>query len=198
MIKKIILGAFLVIGILFITTQSPAMTIGFNPVTQNVTLGNPAVVDLFISGLGNYQSPSLGVFDLDIGYNPAVLSLSGYVLGPYLGNISLGEALDLSLGETASGSVNIAELSLLSSSELDAIQPGSIILASLTFNTLFLGTSPLGLTVNALGDANGDPVLANIQNGSISVSSTSVPEPCTFLLVCSGLAGIAYFRRMIS
>jgi hypothetical protein len=191
MIKKLFLGVFLAMVLVFSTSLAQAITIGFDPVTQDVILGNPAVVDLFISGLGNYEPPSLGVFDLDIAYNPTILDFTGYVLGPYLGDTAIGEALDLSWGETAPGLVNIGELSLLFDWELDALQPSSFTLASLTFDTLALGPSPLGLSVNALGDAYGDPITADVQSGSVNV----VPEPRSLLLVASGLVGLGYFRK---
>jgi hypothetical protein len=176
---------------LFSNSTSQAITIGFDPVSQDVTLGSPAVVDLFISGLGDGTAPSLSTFDVDITYDPTILAFTNYVLGTYLGNLSGGEAWDLSWGETASGLVNIAELSFLFDWELDALQPSSFTLASLTFDSLVLGTSPLGLSANALGDAFGDPLSADIQSGSINV----VPEPATVLLVGSGLAGVGFLRR---
>jgi len=161
-------------------------------VTQDVPLGSPATVDLVISGLGNYTSPSLGVFDLDILYDPTILSFSSYTLGPYL-----GEAWDLSWGEVMPGDVNLAELSLLLPDELNSLQPSSFTLASLTFDTLSLGTSNLELSIYALGDEWGDPFpLIATESGNVNV--TSVPEPATltYLLIASGLAGIGYAKNI--
>jgi len=202
MIKKIIIGAFIAITIISTATQSLAITIGFTPVTQNVALGNQAVVDLFISGLGNYGPPSLGVFDLDVTFDSSILSFSSAAYG----DLVQGDQLDLSgLGSTmvttpGAVSLNLFELSLDSIDDLNNLQAGAFTLATLTFVTIGIGTSPLGLlglTENALGDANGDPLSADIQSGSVNVSGNAVPEPGTLVLVCSGLAVIGCLRKKI-
>ena len=189
--KKALFLALVLGVVVFFSLSALAITIGFEPVSQIVPVGEPVSVDLVISGLGDYSEPSLGSFDLNITYDTAILDFTGYTLGSYLGDISLWEAVDDSWGETTPGTINLAEVSLLSVSELDALQPSSFPLATLTFDTLTIGTSSLDISITALADAYGDPLSADVQSGNIS----PVPEPASFILIGFGLGGIGISRR---
>jgi len=189
--KKALFLAVVLGFVVFFSISALAITIGFEPVSQIVPVGEPVSVDLVISGLGDYSEPSLGSFDLNITYDTAILDFTGYTLGSYLGDISLWEAVDDSWGETTPGTINLAEVSLLSVSELDALQPSSFPLATLTFDTLTIGTSSLDISITALGDAYGNPLSADVQSGTIA----PVPEPATFILIGFGLGGIGILRR---
>jgi hypothetical protein len=97
---------------------------------------------------------------------------------------------------TGSGSAELFELSLDSPSALTSLQADSFTLASLTFTGLTDGTSALSLSVNAVGDQNGDPLSASLQNGSISVGTpVAVPEPSELGLMAGALACVALFRK---
>jgi hypothetical protein len=183
--------------VLFSTNNSQALLvtpdIGFDPATQDVVLGNPANVDLYFSQVTDLFT--LGTFDLDISFDPTILSFSNVTFGDPI----LGDQLDFGSGfgsiyadiDFGGGLVNLFGLSTDLPTVLDANQAGSFILATLTFDTLALGTSPLGLSVNALGDEWGDPLSADLVSGSINV----VPEPATLLLLGSGLAGTGFLGR---
>jgi len=112
---------------------------------------------LVISGLTAGAAPSVSVFDLDVSFNPTILSFGSVAFGDPV----LGDQLDLlGLGSFTStivgvDTVNLLELSFDPAAVLNALQPGDFTLATLTFNTLANGISSLGVVVNALGDSNG-------------------------------------------
>lgn len=192
--KKVIVSILLGLGISLSAGSVQAIIIGFDPPVEVVPLGEPAVVDIIISGLGDFAPPSLSIFDLDVSFDNSILGFGSVTFGDPM----LGDQLDpLGLGSITAdtpgvGTVNLFELSFDDPLTLDTLQAGSFTLATLSFDTLGLGTSPLGLTINALGDASGDPLeQVRADSGAVSV----VPEPATFLLMGAGLAGIAGLRR---
>jgi hypothetical protein len=168
------------------------ITLSVLPASQTVGLGSQVTASLQIAGLGNLTAPSLGTFDVSLGFDPTVLSFSSAVFGDPI----LGDLLDpTGLGNTFSfispgiGTVQLFDLSLASASQLDTLQPGSFVLARLVFDSVGAGTSPLDLTINALGDADGVSLAASVQNGSADISS--VPEPNSLPLVTVGALVIA-------
>jgi hypothetical protein len=179
-------------------SQAQGITLGFFPDFQGVVVGNQVDVDVVISGLGNGVAPSLGVFNLYIGFDPTILAFDSVTFGDPV----LGDQLDLWIlgSDTATtpgvGTVNLYELSFDSVDDLNDYQADIFTLATLTFDTLSLGTSSLDITINSegLGDAYGNPLTADLYSGSINV--VPIPEPATLLLLCTGLAGIGFLTRL--
>jgi hypothetical protein len=191
-------------ALLLVALPTNAITISLNPATSTTTAGSSVDVALVISGLGAGAAPSLGVFDLDIGYNPAILNFSSVIFGDPI----LGDQLDLSgLGSLNSftpgtGSVNLFELSLDAATDLNALQADSFTLATLTFSELSAGVSPLNMSLNAIGDANGDPLTVDSVGASVTVNPNtnpgSVPEPAAWILIGLGVLTMQRFTRLLS
>jgi hypothetical protein len=195
-LRVVLLGQ---VAVLALAAPARAITIGFDPATQEVAAGSRVTMTLVISDLGDGIASSLSTFDVSLGFDAGVLAF----VAATFGDPSLGDQLDLTGFGTVSavtpgaGLVNLFELSLDLPSDLDDLQAGAFVLASLTFTAASPGFSALGLTINELGDANGDPLTAEALSGSVTVRSqdgTVVPEPATSLLLLSGLAGAAATR----
>lgn len=195
--KSVFLPALL--GCLLLISQDPALAISIDilPQAQDVTAGTSVNVDIAISGLGDMLGPSISTYDMDIVFDSSILSFTNMVLGDQLDVFGFGSVS--AVDSSVTGVVNLYELSLDLPSDLNAFQLPAFILATFSFDTVGIGMSALSLTVNALGDANGDPLMASVQGASIKVKSqpTTVPEPATLSLFILGLLGLLRFKTMI-
>lgn len=192
--KRVLKIALVTFSLLVAAIPSYAATISLSPASQSVFMGQGFQVDVIASGLVGGAAPSLGVYDIDINFDPAVLSFSTAVFGdPVLGNqLDLGSAFgsvnDFNAGV---GTVNLFEVSFADPADLDSMQADSFILATLSFSGLGFGTSALSLNVNILGDSLQDPISSQVgPNATISV----VPEPTGLALAFAGLLALAAVR----
>jgi hypothetical protein len=173
-----------------------AATISLIPAAADVRPGDAITIDVVIAGLVDNVAPSLGDFDIDIGFDPAALGFVSYTLGTELGGP--GEALDVSFGLYAPGGVNVAQVSLLTVSELDLNQPDTFVLATLAFDVLALApgeTTAIDIAgVFALGDANGNPLPVDGTSGTILTGvPAAIPLPGALWLF--GCAVATLLRR---
>lgn len=184
------LSSYLFLG----NTSAQALSLSFEPLASSNP--NQAMVGIRVSGLGDNMAPSLSGFDLDVAFDPTILDFQQATFGdPVLGDqlflnspddcksVSLCEAVDNST------SVNLFEVSDQLPATLDSLQKGSFILASLTFNILQNGNSPLTLSINDFLDASSQPqdLVPDLIDGSIQV-----PEPSMGLglLIGMGVFGV--------
>ncbi|HEY1337058.1 MAG TPA: cohesin domain-containing protein [Bryobacteraceae bacterium] len=153
-----------------------AATIALSPASMAVSPGHVISLDLVISNLGSIL---VGDFDLDIGFDPSVLTLNSATPGSHLGDIASGQALDFSLGETGPGVVNIAVVSTLSFPALAAIQTPPFSLATLSFTVGPIGgaTTVEIASLNALGDSTGTAISIDAVGSATLTANAAIPEP---------------------
>jgi hypothetical protein len=184
----------MLVGVIGLLRATPALAISldFVPAAQTVLPGQLVTVDIVISGLGAGGTPSVGAFDLDVSFDATILSPLDVTFGPFLGDPSFFEAL--TSFTFSPGVVDFAEVSLLSVAALDARQSASFILATLSFDTLAMGMSPLTFSQIIVDDAFGQKLDIDEGSGKVNV----VPEPGTLALLSTGvldLLGYGWRRK---
>ena len=190
------LNIFLPFSIVPLIFQAPAtaITLEFTPNSQTTTLNSQISVDLAISGLGAGTEPSLGAFDISLGFDSSVIAFDNAVFGDQLDLLGIGSinGTDITIFPPE---INLFEISLNSVEALNDLQADSFTLATVTFDAVGIGTSSLTFNDVTLADAFGLPLDADLQPGLITVERGTtmafVPESSTsFPLLVSGKIGI--------
>jgi len=195
MLKKMIRPVLAAALLLAPTAPAHAILIELVPTNQTVAPGTAVSVDLNISALTAGGAPSLGTWDVDIDFDPAILSFTGATFGTGLDIFGLGSINGVfDLG----GTIDIFEISLDFASDLDLFQSDAFTLATLSFDAIGLGTSALNLANVLLGDALGDALIpTQIAGASVTVRQpvVALPEPGAVTLFGIGLVLLLGFRR---
>lgn len=186
------------------------IVLSVDPASQFVSQGDPVDVAIDISGFTNHAAPSLGAYDLAIGFNPLLLANPVVTFGdPVLGDQlalrfpSLKCAGVFPACDPSSTPLELVELSFDSIRVLNLLQAGAFTLATVSFDSIGAGSSSITVSNVLLVDAIGNDLSRShqidITNGLVSISAPlqvpAVPEPGGLLLFASVLAGWALLSR---
>src|SRR5215510_10175942 len=187
MTRLIWMAMVAVIGAALGVAPAEAASLSFTPTFQTAGVGQPVTVQVTVADLVAGAAPSVGAFDLDVTFDAALLSPTGVTFGPLLGDPDALEALtSLALSP---GLIDLAEVSLLAPADLDALQPSSFTLATLSFTTLAVGISPLAFSQALVDDAFATRLALDAAGGSVDIvapSGGAVPLPASAWLLAVG------------
>jgi len=154
---------------------TPGPTVRVDPASVNVEPGQPFTVHVMVEG-----AMDLGAFQFDMAYDPAVVTVTGVALGPFLGSTgrtaqSLGSDIDNTVG-----SITFAAFSFGGK----AGPQGMGVLAIVTLTAVGPGTSALNLQGVVVTDTLANALPTSVQGGTVAVSAptptltlTAMPSP---------------------
>jgi hypothetical protein len=192
---RILCASFAVLALaLLASLPVAAATLFLSPSIASPPTGSSFSLDLVITGLGNHAPPSLGAFDVVVAYDPGAVTFSGATFGGLLGTVP---AEALAVVTPGAGSVEVAEVSLLSSTDLAALQPSSFTLARLNFVASVQVPSAITIQSALLADGDGLPISIDSLGGASITPTDAVPEPGAALLYAAGLLVVARSRAAL-
>jgi hypothetical protein len=179
------LAATLVLGASLASTSVMAVLVTLTPSSVSTTPGGLVLVDVRVSDLG--VGNALGAFDLDVGYDPALVNFNTVVFGASLGDPASFQALT-SVSTATPGVVGFTEVSLLTPAQLTVAQVGNFSIATLAFSGLGSGTAGFALlSSSTLSDAFGRSLPIG--------QATQISEPDSVFLFALGLGALAMMGR---
>lgn len=178
----------LMMGLLFAalcTVGLAAPVVSLQPSLHTFQPGDDVVADVLISGL--QPGRALGTFDVLIDFDPTLLAFVSASFGNQLDLFGLG---DINAVTPSASSVELFELSLESSTDLNNLQLFAFSVATVHFSAIGAAVdSQLRLSIIALGDSSG----ATLLDGS---PGNPVPEPSSVFLALAALSALAVSKNI--
>ena len=175
----------LVVAVVFLS--SPAFSDAILSVQPSVTTANPG--DVFSINIDVSGVTDLYAFQFDLTFDPSILSGLDTSEGSFLpqggSTIFIPGAID-----------NVVGTVTFTADTLAGLGPGASgdgTLASLLFQSLSSGSSPIDLSNVILLDSSGGDISASLINGSVTV-----PEPGILLLLATSLGALWVGRHKLS
>ncbi len=172
------------------------ITLDLLPQIQSITVGQSVMVDVQISELGNSASPSVGGFNLELNYDPTVLTFNDLT---FSGLIDLSGSGIQSIDSSIPGTLLFGDVSLDFPEDLNAAQPDAFSLANIEFIGSGVGeNSTLSLNIIELVDENFtslEPVAQNDAIVTVSSTKTTVPESNLGLIGWGIVLGFSWLIR---
>lgn len=175
--------------------MAQAQTISASSNVTYVRVGTNFDVNVSASGFGGLSSPSLGAYDFNLIYGSAFASLNNVNFTP---NLSSDPMFSISAFDSSNaGTVNVFEVSLQSAAALNAAQPASFSLATLTFTANNVGSFNVGINGLAFADADGVALTPTLNGTTIfMVDRTDIAEYAQPL--AGGILALSRFTDIIN
>jgi len=189
--------AALTLGGISIQQAKALPVLSVTPSTVAAQLNELVSLDIVVSGVGDYVIPSVGGFDIEVGFDPTVFTFQHATFGTGLNFGVLGSFADVF---ESTSSVELLEVSFESELDLDMLQPDTFKLFSLSFLANAVGVSPFKVNVLSITNGTGleEIALAEVTSGTGRVFEQppiTVPEPSPLAIISIALFCTIKMRR---